>query len=102
MTHRPFCSGPPTDVMHEQYAKASVERLRYAGGEPNRELTWAGAAAWGRAVHRHLLEPVATGRTLLRSQESESAPLLGLLPSRKLQVTLHRWLHAVKTGAEQS
>lgn len=76
---------------------------RYAVVEPNRELTWTGAATGVRAVHRHLLEPVATDQTILRSQESMSAPLLGLLyPRRKMRLTLRRWLYAVKTGAEQS
>ncbi len=78
-------------------------RSRYAVVEPNRELTWTGVAAGVRAVHRHLLEPVTADRTTLISQESMSAPFLALLfPSRKLQAALHRWLHAVKTGAEQS
>ena len=165
MTYRLFTSGPPMDVLHEQYAKqgtideyapvraceevqidAPVERVwgllsdptawpslderihgvrllssvetdgyfhwangrsrilsRYAVVEPNRELTWTGAAAGVRAVHRHVLEPVNADQTILRSQESMSAPFLGLLfPSRKLRLTLHRWLHAVKEGAEQS
>ena len=165
MTHRLFYSGPPMDVLHEQYAKrgtiddnahvraceevrinAPVERVwsllsdpavwpslderihgvrllssvetdgyfhwrigrsrihsRYAVVEPNRELTWTGAAAGVRAVHRHLLEPMAADQTILRSQESMSAPFLGLLfPSRKLRVALYRWLCAVKTGAERS
>ena len=165
MTLRLFHSGPPMDVLHEEYPKQGsidenapvraceevqinvpVERVwsllsdpttwpslderihgirrlspvepdgyfhwangrsrilsRYAVVEPNRELTWTGAASGVRAVHRHLLEPVAPDQTILRSEESMSAPFLGLFfPSRKLRVTLHRWLHAVKTGAEHS
>lgn len=76
---------------------------RYAVVEPNRELTWTGASGGVRAVHRHLLEPVSGVQTILVSEESMSAPLLGVLfPTHKLRESLRQWLSAVKRAAEQS
>jgi hypothetical protein len=77
-------------------------RSRFAVLDPDREITWTGTAPGAKAVHRHLLEPIAGYGTRLRSEESMSGPLLAVLfPSRKLHAALVRWLDAVKATAEQ-
>ncbi len=77
-------------------------RSRFAVVDSGRELTWTGTASGAKAVHRHVLHPLADGTTCLESEESMAGPLLTLFfSSTKLEQGMTTWLTAVKAVAEQ-
>lgn len=101
--HDVHLDSPPRADELFRWANGKVRmRSRFAVLDPDREVTWTGSATGARAVHRHLLDPVAGNGTRLRSEESLSGPMLALFfPSRKLHAALVFWLDAIKAAAEE-
>ncbi|WP_069814594.1 SRPBCC family protein [Streptomyces sp. TP-A0874] len=77
-------------------------RSQIAVAEPCRELSWTGVTLGIRAVHRNTFEELPDGGTMVRSEESMSAPLLALLfSSGKLERELSTLLGRLKAAAER-
>lgn len=75
---------------------------RFAVVDPARELTWTGVSSGAKAVHRHVLHPLAGQATRLDSEESMAGPLLTMFyDSTKLAQALTEWLKAITTAAER-
>ncbi len=75
-------------------------RSQFAVVEVGRELTWTGRSSGANAVHRNVLAAEAGG-TRLTSEESMSAPFLGLLfPSAKLEAGLRAWVEGIARASE--
>jgi uncharacterized protein YndB with AHSA1/START domain len=77
-------------------------KSRFAVVDRGREITWTGASAGFKAVHRHLLEATGPASTRVRSEESMAGPLLPLFfGSAKLQAGMETWLNGLKVTAER-
>ncbi|GAA3122430.1 hypothetical protein GCM10010466_11680 [Planomonospora alba] len=78
-------------------------RSRFAVVDAGRELTWSGVFLLFKAVDRHLLEPMAGGRTKVTVEESLAGPLLPLLYSRaRLHAGHERWLSDLAAACARS
>lgn len=92
-----------TDVSFTWKNGSARIRSRFAVVDEERELTWTGVSFGAKVVHRHLLEPTASGGTRLVCEESMAGPPITLLfSSAKLDTALERWLTAIKAGSERS
>lgn len=77
-------------------------KSRFAVVRPEVELPWTGTSMGFKAVHRHVLQELDNGRTLLRTEESMSGLLLtAFFSAAKLRSSLSTWADSMKSAAEE-
>ena len=94
-------AGPVAPGTEFTWKAGMTVHSRLALVEPDTRLAWTGSALMAHAIHIWTLQPVAGGKTLVKTRESMDGFLLThFYSSKNLAEADQLWLESLKTRAE--